>query len=244
MVFRGSATGRGVDPATNARLRLATMIDKENGLDVGVVGWNDRWKCTARGSSPQKPDVERLRASGIDLLQRLDLNAQQGYKYVVYMAGHCASSRYSALMRQGSVILKVDDMNDVPGQLWFFHRLEPWRDHVPVRADLSDLNERLVWCRQNPNKCLDMVRRCRVLSRTLLSRTALLRYAACTLAQLPRQKRAPEHDRPCTAAEQLQDTPIASPYLPPGPHNGQAPRGATNGKAWRNRANKPQNKKL
>ena len=66
-----------------------------------------------------------------------------------------------------------------------------------------------------------MVRRCRALAKTLLSRTALLRYMACALARLPRAAPAAGGaGGDLFAAEQLQDTPIVSPHPPPGPHGG------------------------
>ena len=214
LVFRGSATGHGTTPATNRRLRLAAMRDEAAGLDVGVVSWNDRWKCTDRGTAPRRPDPAALRRAGVRLVPRLDMAQQREYRYVLYVAGHCAANRYSALLRQGSVILKVDDPDDTPSQLWFFHRLEPWKDHVPVKADLSDLRQQLQWCRDHPSECAAMVRRCRQLARTALSATSILRYVACTLQQLPRMRSA------STAAEVpwLQQTPIVSELPPPKRH--------------------------
>jgi hypothetical protein len=36
---------------------------------------------------------------------------------------------------------------------WYYERLEPWRHYVPVAADLSDLVERIEWCRGHAEKC-------------------------------------------------------------------------------------------
>ena len=220
-VFRGSATGRGVTPATNARLRLAQMRDVDKGLDVGIVSWNERWKCSAPGQAPQMPDIDRLKREGIQLVPRLDMAQQREFRYVLYVAGHCAANRYSALMRQGSVILRVEDPPGTPGHLWFFHHLEPWQDHVPVKCDLSDLEEKLQWCREHPSECADMVARCRRLVRTVLSAKGILRHAACTLAQLPRapsSRNSSTGDAGDASRAHLQRTPITSEYPPPKRH--------------------------
>ena len=37
--------------------------------------------------------------------------------------------------------------------MWYFPLLQPYVDHVPVKADLSDLEEKIRWCRQNDDKC-------------------------------------------------------------------------------------------
>ena len=36
---------------------------------------------------------------------------------------------------------------------WYYDRLEPWRHYVPVAADLSDLVERIEWCRGHTAEC-------------------------------------------------------------------------------------------
>ena len=36
---------------------------------------------------------------------------------------------------------------------WYYDRLEPWVNFVPVRADLTDLAERLDWCRSHHAEC-------------------------------------------------------------------------------------------
>ncbi len=37
--------------------------------------------------------------------------------------------------------------------MWYFPVLKPWVDHVPVKADLSDLAEKIRWCRENDVEC-------------------------------------------------------------------------------------------
>lgn len=39
---------------------------------------------------------------------------------------------------------------------WYYDRLRPWDHFVPVAADLSDLEERLAWCRANPAASADI----------------------------------------------------------------------------------------
>jgi hypothetical protein len=40
-----------------------------------------------------------------------------------------------------------------PRRQWYHRRLEPWVHLVPIAADLSDLPERLEWCRAHPQQC-------------------------------------------------------------------------------------------
>ena len=46
----------------------------------------------------------------------------------------------------GSCVLKVAS----PFEMWFYPSLRAWTHYVPVMADLSDLDERLDWCRSHP----------------------------------------------------------------------------------------------
>ena len=77
---------------------------------------------------------------------------QSKYKYLVYVDGHCAACRYGFMMRLGSVILKVES-RQVADRMWYFPLLKPYYDHVPVKADLSDLEEKIRWCREHDDEC-------------------------------------------------------------------------------------------
>ena len=159
-VFRGGATGAGVTMGTNARLAIAGLSEawsKTHGgeplLDARITAWNIRDK-KLRGAPMRFLDPGTMPFKGGRQFY-LTPEQQGSFKYVVYIAGHSAASRYGGLLRSGSVILKVAD---TPGRtaapdLWFFPLLRPWVDHVPVAADLSDLKERILWCRSHDEEC-------------------------------------------------------------------------------------------
>ena len=46
----------------------------------------------------------------------------------------------------------------VADTMWYFPLLQPYVDHVPVNADLSDLEEKIRWCRQNDDKCREIAK--------------------------------------------------------------------------------------
>ena len=49
----------------------------------------------------------------------------------------------------GSCIIRVQSLR----RQWYHQRLQPWVHFVPANADLSDLGDRLEWCRNHPQKC-------------------------------------------------------------------------------------------
>jgi Glycosyl transferase family 90 len=57
----------------------------------------------------------------------------------------------------GSVVLSPESV----WETWFTRAFEPWQHFVPLAADLSDLSERLEWCRTHDNECQTMAHRAR-----------------------------------------------------------------------------------
>jgi len=119
-------------------------------LDAAIVGWNMRDKKISEGP------MTFLRQSDFGFTAGkhhfTPIYEQSKYKYLVYVDGHCAACRYGFMMRLGSVIIKVES-RQVAEEMWYFPLLQPYVDHVPVKADLSDLEEKIRWCRQNDDKC-------------------------------------------------------------------------------------------
>jgi hypothetical protein len=54
-------------------------------------------------------------------------------------------------MLSGACVLLVE--SPLGHRSWFYDRLEPGRTHVSIKADLSDLEERLAWIFDNPDQC-------------------------------------------------------------------------------------------
>ena len=138
-VFRGTPTGCGTTTETNMRLKLATMRSSE--LDVGVV------------SIPKtkfKYDPKR----GFSITQKvptvpfMDMTEQSNHKYIIHIDGNVAAYRLLKSMLTKSAILKVE------GEyiLWVDHILKPMKHYIPIKADLSDLHEKLEWCEKHDDK--------------------------------------------------------------------------------------------
>ena len=102
-------------------------------VDAAIVGWNMRDKKTATdpmtflrptnfgfdaGKHHFTPIYEQVGARSLSLLLGISLTRcahsahlpQSKYKYLIYVDGHCAACRYAFMMRLGSVILKVRDI--------------------------------------------------------------------------------------------------------------------------------------
>jgi hypothetical protein len=67
------------------------------------------------------------------------------YRYLVDIDGNTNSWGFLAKLLMGSCILKVES----PFRQWYYDRLRPWEHYIPIRGDLSDLEERVQWCREH-----------------------------------------------------------------------------------------------
>ena len=149
-----------------------------------IVGWNLRDKKIAEGP------MTFLRASKFKFTAGkhhfTPIYEQSKYKYLVYVDGHCAACRYGFMMRLGSVILKVAP-RQVADTMWYFPLLKPFVDHVPVKADLSDLEEKIRWCRENDEKCRIIGDNAKKFYEKYVSRNALIDYVEMVCKQIAKR---------------------------------------------------------
>ncbi len=68
------------------------------------------------------------------------------YKYLIDIDGN--SNAWSGLFKKlltGSCVLKVES----EWKQWYYPRLKPWVNYVPIKNDMSDLIEKITWCREH-----------------------------------------------------------------------------------------------
>lgn len=147
-VFRGSTTGSGTTSKTNQRLAALEIAEsKANAgrLDVGITKWNLR---------PRKFEgqefLSTINRKSYPVAQKLTLQEQSSqFKYILTLEGHVAAFRLSYELSSGSVVLLADSQ----WNMWINKFLIPWEHFVPVKRDLSDLLEKVDWCRANDERC-------------------------------------------------------------------------------------------
>ncbi|KAJ1450261.1 glycosyl transferase family 90-domain-containing protein [Pelagophyceae sp. CCMP2097] len=209
--FRGTATGGGVSAATNQRLALTTLcydwrraasakpakkyspseqFAKLAGsvspplLDSEITGWNTRDKKL--GAAPMTYIRKDRFPFSAGKNHFVPIFQQSRYKYLIYVEGHCAACRYGFMMRLGSVILKVES-KCVADTMWFFPLLRPFVDHVPVRADLSDLADQIRWCKTHDAECRAIAKNAEQLWTKYLAREGLLDYIQLATNKIARR---------------------------------------------------------
>jgi len=146
-IFRGKANGRGIDEYTNMRLKISKI--KHIYLDAGITEFNMRPRIF---NEDGKCKIKNINTSNFNIVNSLTPEEQSKYKYVVNIEGHSAAYRLSLELSMGCVILLVD----CKYKLWYFDKLVEYVHYVPVKGDLSDLIEKIEWCRNNDDKCKEI----------------------------------------------------------------------------------------
>jgi hypothetical protein len=178
-VFRGGSTGCGVDIETNPRLKVAYLssLDNFEHLDCGITDWNLR---------PRKIEGEKyLKTIEIDalpfkLVKKLSPEEQTNYKYIIHIEGHVSAFRLSLELSMGSVLLIVDSQYN----LWYKKMLIPYEHYVPVKSDLSDLIEKVKWCKENDEKCKEISENAKKFYEKYLQKQGIFDYLSSLLEKL------------------------------------------------------------
>lgn len=183
-VFRGASTGCGVTPETNPRLKLALLSKTTHPdtdglplLDAGITDWNLRPRKIIGQPYLQTIDIEKL---PFGLVDKLTPQQQTSYKYVVNVDGHVSAHRLSLEMESGFCILLVQSKY----KLWFRDMLKPFVHYVPVKSDLSDLIEKIRWCKENDSKCKKIAQNSCEFSKKYLTKDGILDYLQKVLYEL------------------------------------------------------------
>ena len=184
-VFRGASTGCGVTVQTNPRLKLAHMSYTDRGriedgvalLDAGITKWNCRPRKIAKNHHLQVIDPSRL---GFPLVSFLTPEEQTRYKYVVNVDGHVSAFRLSLELSMGSVVL----LQDSKYRVWFRKYLKEYVHYVPIKEDLSDLYDKIRWCRAHDAECRQIAKNARDFYDTFLTKKGILDYAQLLLVNI------------------------------------------------------------
>jgi hypothetical protein len=188
-IFRGASTGCGVTVDTNVRLKLAylsahTPPDKDGPLlDAGISKWQTRPRKLKNEKYLQTINIPEMNKLGIHLASFVSPLQQSEYKYLVHVDGHVSAFRLSLEMSMGCCILLADSKY----RLWFRSLMKPMVEYVPIKADLSDLIEKIKWCRTNDKTCKKIAKNARKFYLQYLQKDGTLDYLQKIVIDLKKQ---------------------------------------------------------
>ncbi|WP_174301884.1 glycosyl transferase family 90 [Caulobacter sp. S45] len=154
LFWRGRGSHNGVKPdgapvtslGEVPRVSAALHLRGNPYADVGLIG---AW------IQPQS-DEEALtyfRQQGI-LRASLPMSDHSRYKFQLDIDGVANAWATMERFLCGSCVLKVG----TPFEMWFYNRLRPWEHFIPVKADLSDIDEQLDWCLTHDGQAREIAR--------------------------------------------------------------------------------------
>jgi hypothetical protein len=149
-VFRGTTTGAGVTPETNQRLNAFDLASKyPTYLDVGITKWNLRVR-----KHIDSKYLETINRNTYPTVAQMTLQDQANtYKYLLNLEGHVAAYRLSYELSSGSLVLLAESK----WKMWYSRFLKPFVHYVPVKHDLSDLIDKIEWCRTHDAECQEII---------------------------------------------------------------------------------------
>ncbi len=103
-----------------------------------------------------KNDENEIKTLGY-LKDHKSIKLINSFKYLIDVDGN--SNAWSSLflkLLSGSIVLKVESVGGY--RQWYYDRLIPWQHYVPVNKNLSDLQEKLDWLRDNDQEAKKIAR--------------------------------------------------------------------------------------
>jgi hypothetical protein len=161
--WRGATSGEGrydfagraiMDPTVNLRLRLLMHARRIDGLDACFVSaaWQTWLENMLRHYGYWGDPIPE--ADWINDKFAIDIDGQTN-----------TWSNFIARLHLGCCVLKVDSQFGY--RQWYYDRIKPWEHFVPVKADMSDLAEKIDWARSNDARAEEIARNGQAFARTM-----------------------------------------------------------------------------
>lgn len=169
-LYRGYSTGN------DTRIKLVEYLQSKNNniFNVGI---------TSILNLPQMYNGKIVEApqKNIDVkeLPFVELKSTARSKFLFVIDGQGSPEELSTLLFTGSCILKVDS----EWCSWYSEYLTPFTHYVPIKSDLSDLDQQIEWCLQNDSKCREIGLNAREFAVRFLSKNGVFDYLQCVLNQ-------------------------------------------------------------
>ncbi|KAH6563066.1 hypothetical protein BASA60_010852 [Batrachochytrium salamandrivorans] len=120
-----------------------------------------------------------------DMRKELDISASEpfetvyNYKYAMDIDGNSFSGRFFRLLESGSLVFKMTIFNE-----YFERWIVPWEHYIPVAVDLSDLEEKITWARNNDAEARRIAESGRRFSERILNKPQMECYTELLLLEM------------------------------------------------------------
>jgi hypothetical protein len=176
-VFRGASTGNGINENTNMRIKIS--LSKNKYIDAGITKWNLRPRLNKIGEYTILDTIDNRNLPS--KINSLTPEQQSCYKYIINIDGHSSAFRLSLELSMGSVILFVESEY----YLWFKNFMIPYVHYIPIKKDLSDIDEKIEWCINNDKECEKIGKNSIEFYNTFLCENSIYSYLETLINNIP-----------------------------------------------------------
>jgi hypothetical protein len=104
------------------------------------------------------------------------MNQQMHYKYHLSVQGHAAINRTSYMYKSKSLVIVLEPQFPEVSEQWFSTLFEDGFEYIQVKKDFSDIIEKIEWCRNNDDKCKEIMLSAYNNQRKYLSKSGIMNY--------------------------------------------------------------------
>jgi hypothetical protein len=119
------------------------------------------------------------------LKNKINNTEKSHYKYILNIDGHVSAFRLSFELSMNSVILLVRS----PYRMWYSDMLKEGVHYVPIAADLSDLIEKIEWCKKNDVQCKEIAHQAYLFYKEHIHKKGIFRYLKQQFLMIHENKR-------------------------------------------------------
>lgn len=103
----------------------------------------------------------------------LSIHDHMRYKYLMDVDGNSNGwdRCFWGLLSNSALFKQVTDFNQ-----WYYKALQPWKHYIPVKEDLSDLEEKIAWAKSHDDKAREIADEGREIARAVFARDAVFEY--------------------------------------------------------------------
>lgn len=150
LVWRGSQTGQSGrmydEHNWHEFPRSRLVLFCQNRPDMCDAGFSNYTQVTPAG----RKSIQKA----VGLKQSISMENMQAYRYIASLDGNTWPDRFPRLLATNSLIFKEES----EFYSFFDLTLKPNVHYVSIKSDMSDLEEKIIWARNNPQQVMDIIR--------------------------------------------------------------------------------------
>ncbi|MEI6791111.1 MAG: glycosyl transferase family 90 [Myxococcaceae bacterium] len=165
LVWRGSQTGGDYNESNWKEFpRSKLVLFSQKRPDLCDAGFSNYTQVSPGG----KKAIEKA----VGLKKAISMENMQAYKYIASLDGNAWPDRFPRLLASNSLIFKEDSKH----YSFFDLALKPSIHYIALKNDMSDVEEKIFWAKNNPGKALKIIENANQFANKYLSQAAIEAY--------------------------------------------------------------------